>query len=215
MAKLEYRLSYWRHLPHIQPSGATLFVTFRLDGSIPAAIQQQLIDEAERIEAILAQIPSPQERAKQAYLEKRRLFGKWDSTLDAASAGPVWLRNPEIARLVADSLHYLNGRVLELNSFCIMPNHVHTVFTPLPKDDDTYHSLSSIMHSAKRYSARQANKLLEREGQFWQHESYDHVVRDAAELERIVKYVLNNPVKVGLVNQWQEWPWTYCKWDVM
>ena len=49
------------------------------------------------------------------------------------------------------------------------------------------------------------------QGQFWQHESYDHVVRDEAELLRIRRYVLNNPVRAGLVQQWDEWPWVCCK----
>ncbi|MEW5986568.1 MAG: hypothetical protein AB1791_08050 [Chloroflexota bacterium] len=66
----------------------------------------------------------------------------------------------------------------------------------------------------KGYTAGQANLLLERTGAFWQHESYDHYVRDAAELERIVAYVVNNPVKAGLVTDWQEWPWAYCKYTL-
>lgn len=50
MNRLEYKINYRRNLPHVQPPGATLFVTFRLAGSIPTAVQLQLIEEAERIE---------------------------------------------------------------------------------------------------------------------------------------------------------------------
>ncbi len=42
-------------------------------------------------------------------------------------------------------------------------------------------------------------------------ESYDHVIRTADELERTIQYVLNNPVKAGLVASWEEWPWSYIK----
>ena len=91
-----------------------------------------------------------------------------------------------------------------------MSNHVHVVFVPLENDDESYHSLSAIMHSLKRHTARQANKCLGRKGQFWQHESYDHIVRDEAELQRIRLYVLNNPVRAGLVDEWRQWPWSYC-----
>ena len=45
-------------------------------------------------------------------------------------------------------------------------------------------------------------------GSFWQAESYDHVVRNG-ELERIISYVLENPVKAGLVEDWEQWPYTY------
>jgi REP element-mobilizing transposase RayT len=209
MSTLEYQLFYRRHLPHIQPPGATLFITFRLAGSLPTEVLQRLLTEAERVEAVLARILDPQERAQQAYLEQRRLFGKWDTALDTAQNGPFWLRDPRIADLVTESLHHRDGRVYDLDAFCIMPNHVHLVYTPLPKADSTYHAMSAIMHSLKRYTARQANLLLGREGSFWQHENYDHVVRDEAEWRRIITYVLNNPVKAGLVQHWKEWP--YCK----
>lgn len=214
MSTLEYQLFYRRHLPHIQPPGATLFITFRLAGSLPTEILQRLLTEAERVEAVLARILDPQERAQQAYLEQRRLFGKWDTALDTAQNGPFWLRDPRIADLVTESLHHRDGRVYDLDAFCIMPNHVHLVYTPLPKADDTYHAMSAIMHSLKRYTARQANLLLRREGSFWQHENYDHVIRDEAEWRRIITYVLNNPVKAGLVQHWEEWPWSYCKHPV-
>ena len=211
MKPLKYKHTYQRNLPHIQPPGATLFVTFRLAGSIPTTVQRQLRQEAEHTDRMLAKIASPRERARQSYLEQRRQFGKWDGALDTASSGPFWLGDPRIAKLVTNSLHHLAGRLYDLDAFCVMPNHVHVVFTPLPKEDGTYHALPAIMHSLKRYTARQANLLLGRQGQFWQHESYDHVVRDEVELQRIIRYVLNNPVKAGLITKWDEWPWTYCK----
>lgn len=168
---------------------------------------QRLLTEAERGEAVLARIPDPQERARRAYLEQRRLFGKWDAALDAAQSGPFWLRDPRIAELVAESLHHRDGRVYDLDAFCIMPNHAHLVYTPLPKTDGSYHAMSAIMHSLKRYTARQANLSLGRE-------NYDHTVRDEAEWRRIITYVLNNPVKAGPVQYWEEWPWSHCKHPV-
>ncbi len=54
-----------------------------------------------------------------------------------------------------------------------------------------------------------ANKILNRKGAFWQHESYDHVVRDGNELERIINYVLHNPVRAGLVSSRDQWKWSY------
>lgn len=46
--------------------------------------------------------------------------------------------------------------------------------------------------------------MFDRTGQFFQHESYDRVVIDNNELRRVVNYVLNNPVKVGLCKNWQD-----------
>ncbi len=211
MSQFDYKPSYRRHLPHIQPPGATLFVTFRLAGSIPVEILCQLNEEQERIEKRLAQIGDPAERAHLADREQRRLFGKWDKALDSAQAGPFWLRDERIAALVADSMHYLDHRRYTLEVFCIMPNHVHCVFTPLSKSGGTWYSMSSIMHSLKRHTALHANRILGRRGDFWQHENYDHVVRDEKEFNRIVAYVLNNPVSAGLVSTQEEWKWSYCR----
>jgi len=212
VSHLEYKPFYRRHLPHIQLPGATLFITFRLADSIPAWLLRQLDAEAEQIEASLARILDSQKRTEQAYLEQRRLFGKWEVALDTAQSGPFWLRDPQIAALVAASLHHRDGKVYDLVAYNIMPNHVHVVYTPLSKPDGTFRAMSVIMQSLKRYTARESNLLLGREGQFWQHENYDHVVRDEAELERIVLYVLNNPVKAGLVEHWVDWQWSFCKY---
>ncbi|MCI0524216.1 MAG: hypothetical protein L0Y75_03045 [Acidobacteria bacterium] len=70
-------------------------------------------------------------------------------------------------------------------------------------------ALASIMQSLKGWTARQCNLALDRRGQFWQHESFDHVVRNQAEWERVVNYVVKNPVKAGLVKDWQNWKWSY------
>jgi REP element-mobilizing transposase RayT len=210
MSNLAPALIYRRNLPHIQPPGATFFVTFRLVGSIPAAVLAALHAEAERILAELERLPDSPERAERLYLEERRFFGKWDAVLDEGR-GPDWLRNPEIAKLVADSMHYFAGKRYDLLAYCIMSNHVHVVFTPLLKVEETCYPLAQILHTMKGYSAGRANRLLSRSGAFWLHESYDHYVRSEAELGRIITYVVNNPVKAGLVSEWQAWLWTYCR----
>jgi len=56
-----------------------------------------------------------------------------------------------------------------------------------------------VVHSVNSFTAHGCNRLLGRQGTFWQHESYDHWVRDDGELERIVDYIAWNPVKAGLV----------------
>ncbi len=210
MEKLNYRFYYRRHLPHFQPSGATLFITFRLAGSLPTHVIQAMKEEHAQLKREAERIPDDKERATYVYQGQKRLFDKWDQALDQTTTGPFWLQDPQIASLVTNSMHYLDKRVYDLIAYSVMPNHVHIVFTPLPKDENEYHSLSGIMHSLKGYTAGRANRLLGRTGTFWQHESYDHVVRDEAELKRVVAYVMNNPVKAGLVKEWQDWKWTYC-----
>jgi REP element-mobilizing transposase RayT len=199
---------YHRKLPHIQPKGAILFVTFRLAGSLPHAIIEQLqaAYEAEKLAATTED---------DKYAADKRYFGRFDEQLHQSTGPPHYLKQPALAKLVADSLHYRDQRVYRLDAFTIMSNHVHVVFAPLQEGvyaDGTpkYYKLSKIMQSLKRHTARECNRLLSRQGTFWQAESYDHVVRNEAEWHRIMRYVLDNPVKAGLVSAWHEWPYTYC-----
>jgi putative transposase len=64
------------------------------------------------------------------------------------------------------------------------------------------------MHSIKRHSARECNKLLGTRGAFWQDESYDHCVFDLEELGRIVEYIEQNPLRAGLVHAAEDWPFS-------
>ncbi|MDE0482020.1 MAG: hypothetical protein OXI67_05540 [Candidatus Poribacteria bacterium] len=234
MNHFDYKPFYRRNLPHIQPPGATFFVTFHLAGSLPRNVLKQW--KAEKSHFLKLQKNSRLATTDGETIEQKReweqqWFRKFEKTLDDAQNGPVWLKDDRIAKQVADSMHHLDGKAYRLDAYCIMVNHVHIVFTPLPiqssdvaqtvglpannNDAQTkslcYHTLSSIMQSLKGYTARKANHILGRSGTFWQHESYDHCVRNSGELKRIISYVLNNPVKAGLVEDWEKWQWSYYR----
>ena len=239
MSQFDYKPYYRRNLPHIQPPGATFFVTFHLSGSLPRTVLRQWTREKHQIEKEkrrLVKLPSGVTSAECVTLDKKRedresewqrqWFRKFETTPDRAQSGPLWLKDERIAKEVDQSLRYRDGKVYRLDAYCIMANHVHIVFAPLVTQpsvthsdslrdnsaeagDLCYNSLSSIMQSLKGYTAWKANRLLRRQGSFWQHESYDRCIRDASEWERIITYVLNNPVKAGLVENWEEWRWSY------
>ncbi|MEW5799952.1 MAG: transposase [Bacteroidota bacterium] len=91
-----------------------------------------------------------------------------------------------------------------------MPNHVHLLCKHSYKFSGA--RIIDIMESIKKYSARRANALLKRtRKQFWQSESYDHLIRNEPELENTIRYILYNPVKAGLCKDWFDWKWTYLK----
>ncbi len=153
--------------------------------------------------------------AQQEHFEKfrRESFVKFEQALDQALIGPTWLKDDNVAAVVARQLHDLDEDAYKLDAYCVMSNHVHVVFTPFLTEtslretfDETGHlafvsdypGLSKIMHQLKGRSGRECNLALCRTGQFWEHESFDHVVRPG-KLMKTVKYVLNNPVKAGLV----------------
>jgi len=205
MNNLRFRNFYRRRLPHIQIAGATYFVTFRLHNSLPHEILDELSKASEQIKRL------PKGKFE---IEYRRWFEKLDDYLDEATYGSLYLGNTQIADYMAEAIHYRDMKTFDLISFCIMPNHVHLVCTPLEREKDSFYSLTEILHSLKRHTARQSNLILGRSGSFWQDESYDHVVRNDAEFERIVRYVLHNPVKAKLVKEQKDWKWMYSKYEM-
>ena len=122
-----------------------------------------------------------------------------DRYLDTTRDGPMWLRNEQIATIVEESLF---TESCNLHAYVIMPNHVHALLTPkIPPP--------KLMQYIKGRSAREANQILGIFGKpFWQHESYDHVVRTPAEFTKIQNYIENNPVKAGLATTPDAFRWS-------
>ena len=87
----------------------------------------------------------------------------------------------------------------------VMPDHTHVLASPLQSAPAEWYSLSAILHSVKRHSARQINQARGRQGRFWQTETYDRIVRDEAEFDEKAQYILYNALKRGLVEN----PWEY------
>jgi REP-associated tyrosine transposase len=71
-----------------------------------------------------------------------------------------------------------------------MPNHVHAVFVLNPA-----WSLEKIILSWKGFTARNINPLLGREGNFWQRDYFDRLVRDTKHWANCVRYIRRNVEK--------------------
>jgi hypothetical protein len=87
---------------------------------------------------------------------------------------------------------------------------LHVILTPLidPKRRLIV-SLIEIMRSIKGASAREINQRLHRQGSVWQEESFDHVLRSFENLDAKIDYLLQNPVRAGLVQEWQMYRWVW------
>jgi len=183
-----------RKLPHWQQGACTYFLTFRLHDSIPKGkfegwnedrlrwLRSRKLDIEIPLDELLKTIDPKQ---KKIYYET---FWKGYHDMLDGCYGACELRNPLNAQIVADALLFFDGERYNLGDFVVMPNHVHILVTPAIK-----WNISDLLHSWKRFSAREINKRMKQDGKLWQHESYDHIVRNEEQLKRIQRYIKNNP----------------------
>jgi len=174
---------YERTLPHWQPEGRDLFLTWRLSGSLPAAMMAGL------------------RGTKTTELGKR--FREYDIALDSACSGPLFLKDARVAGVVVHGIRRVADEGLcRVHGWVVMPNHVHMLLEPLV-------AMGAITQRIKGATARQANSILGRTGKhFWQDESFDHWIRNEAEFAKVKKYIERNPVAAGLVDKDSDWPWS-------
>lgn len=213
---------YRRKLPHWQPEGQMYFVTFRLANSLPAHIIRELDEQRELEKKKLHTKFSGTQLHKELYKLDKKYFGHFDAWLDRCiEESPRWLANENIARIVTDEINALNGSRYHLISYCIMSNHVHLVIDTAGHNVHPAHTgitasypLTDTLKRLKGRTARLCNLALGRSGAFWHHESYDHVIRDQKEYERVIWYTLNIPVKAGLVEKWEDWKFTFISQDM-
>ncbi len=208
---------FYRRLPHWHPPNATYFVTFRLEGSLPKEALEALRREREIEEQRLIQTFQGSALKEQKYALAKRIFAHYDELL-AHSQQACWLKEPKAAEIVKREIHNLHPNAYHLIAYCIMPNHVHVLIDlqnipdPAPiKPGQRYTALSHAMKLLKGRTGHACRKVIGGSGPFWQPESYDHVVRDQREFENIVQYILDNPVKAGLVKEWHEWPYSFLQ----
>jgi REP element-mobilizing transposase RayT len=120
---------------------------------------------------------------------------------------PDWARE-----ITLSSCCYDHRSRYELYVAVVMPDHVHMILTPLidEKRREIF-SLVDIMRSIKGATARAINQRMGRHGAVWQEESFDHVLRSSENLDAKIAYVLQNPVRKGLVDDCGCYRWVWLR----
>ena len=108
--------------------------------------------------------------------------------------------------MVGKALQFFEGERYCQFAWSVMPNHVHSVFRPFPS-----WPLKKVMHSWKSFTSKEANKLLNREGEFWEPEYFDHLIRNEGEFYYYIDYVASNPITAGL----KDWKWAWLREGVL
>ncbi|MCO6455813.1 MAG: transposase [Pirellulaceae bacterium] len=201
----EIEISF-RNLPHWFQVGAAMFVTFRTGDSLPRDVILRMQRE---LEEWLANRKLPLELATWTFdarplgherlLEllnasdrkdfRRFVDRRFHGALDDCH-GECMLRRHELASIVAEAILHGDGTSYDLDSFVVMPNHVHVLV-----QFRTEGGLSIVGQSWMRYSARRINRALGSSGAFWQAEPFDHVIRTPEQFSYLQEYIKENPAR--------------------
>jgi len=185
--------------PHWSQAGAIVFITFRTHDSIPKEVINRW------------------EREKQEWLRIRghQVTGHWEDVLLTLSDkeraefqkqfrrcreefldtcyGQCRLRQPQLAKIVSDSLLHFDGQRYRMGDFVVIPNHVHLLAAFQTAD-----SLKDQCDSWLHFTAVQINRVLGQTGKFWQQEPFDHLVRSPEQYAYLRQYIAENPLKARL-----------------
>jgi putative transposase len=83
--------------------------------------------------------------------------------------------------------------------YCFMPDHQHLIISGTSNQAD-------VLNFIKIYKQKTGYWLSRNLSAKWQKDFYDHVIRKEENLINIARYILDNPVRRGLVAHWDDYP---------
>ena len=189
-----------RNLPHWFQPNVTVFLTFRTADSLPRSVlllwDRELREWLRQVGVAVdpdQAIPDIQLLPEHRQDEFRQYRARrWNWHLDSCY-GECTLRRRDFAEVVSNSIRHFDGERYDLDSFVVMPNHVHLLAQFRPPTTCRGQSTSWM-----RFTAREINSRLERRGEFWQGEPFDHLVRSADQFETLRRYIAENGPRARL-----------------
>ncbi|MEO1617780.1 MAG: transposase [Planctomycetota bacterium] len=185
--------------PHWSQAGAIVFITFRTADSIPQEVlarwDREKNDWLQRRGLLVTKHWSQgiDDLPIDIRVAFRKHFNRCREQFLDACHGDCVLRNEAVAKIVGDSLKCFDGDRYQLGDFVVMPNHVH-LLSAFASPEGMKKQLTSWLH----FTAVEINRLIGRNGHFWQPEPFDHLVRSSEQYEYLRKYIQDNPAKAHL-----------------
>jgi putative transposase len=129
--------------------------------------------------------------------------GKYDYLLTFCTfERRAFLRDAHIAQMVLSQFRRTAARFgFALSAYCVMPDHVHLLVKGLSDNSHLRQFVQSAKRSTGQSFARRAGHGL------WQEGYYDRVVRPEESLLHMARYILENPVRAGLVETPRDYPY--------
>lgn len=203
-------------IPHDPLTQKPVHITYRLLGSVPKQIEEQLKLRRDKALSLLEEeimmLPEVH-RSQERYKRKFVIEGKYEMALDdalhsAALGSPMYLNSTNLAKIIIDSWLFLQrNKLVFVYAVCVMGNHVHVVVRAPNNEEEV--NIGHVMARHKGFTSLEINKQLDRTGQgLWEKVYFDRRIRNG-KFNSVMWYVLNNPVKSGQVKDWRDWPSTY------
>ncbi|MCG6949865.1 MAG: transposase [Acidobacteria bacterium] len=113
--------------------------------------------------------------------------------------------DPTFAEAATTEINQLHGETWSVLGFCVMPDHVHLLVLNVD---------GSLLDFMRVFKGRTAKRIRpDVPGTLWQRSFHDHLLRRKEDINRTLQYMLENPVRAGLVEEWARYPWCgSCQW---
>ena len=175
---------YRRYLPHWEAGGSIYFLTFRIHGTYP-----RLAQDSSGVG--MSRPPGRLHAVRNAPLLGARL--------------PAFA--PQERDIIMRTILFWHEKRWYVHALTVMPDHVHILAQPMEKSPGVWYPLRGLMHSVKRTTAWEINRLRGRTGTLWQSERKDRALRNEFEFYQKATYVLENAQRRGLVEHGWEYEW--------
>jgi len=119
---------------------------------------------------------------------------------------PVFLDSRAAA--VACRAAFVGIRDSHFLAWVVMPDHFHGLLQL-----GEVSPLSEVMRCFKGGTAIEINRLLSRRGRLWQASFHDRAVRRERDLETLARYIIENPLRAGIVTRVGDYPFWSADWD--
>ena len=121
------------------------------------------------------------------------------------------LRELKVGRILVNSLRFQHSeqRAFTL-AYVVMPDHFHWLLQL-----GASKSLAEVMHSVKSYSSNQIGQVTGNQAQrVWQAGFHDHAIRRDETLVNVARYIVDDPLRAGLVHDLGDFPFRDTLWTV-
>ncbi|OGU76923.1 MAG: hypothetical protein A2V93_00365 [Ignavibacteria bacterium RBG_16_34_14] len=121
--------------------------------------------------------------------------------------GTIFFDDNDYKYFLRKMKEYKEKYSVRINCFCLLPNHFHFFTKQLTND----HTIGKFVGDLTNAYTRRTNKKYDRIGVLFEGKTKSKLISDESYFIWLCKYILNNPVKAGLVNQPEEWEYSSAK----